>query len=208
MGTRPIKKVPALRYKNLFKQIDKFQPTSILEVGVWMGDTAVKMIEAAATASAVLPQQITYVGFDLFEDITDEEIVKEHSKSKRATYENVYRKLLATKAKIFLQRGYTKYSIPKTQISLTGLIDFIFIDGGHFPETIASDWFNVQKFIHSKTIIIFDDYFKDKTDLGCKHLIDNLDRSKWEVTLLEPIDVFPQQGWDQYTQMVKVIPKF
>jgi hypothetical protein len=197
-------KTPALRYENLYKQIRKFKPTSILEVGVWMGDTAVKMIQ---TAQSVSPgKKITYLGFDLFEDITDEEIVKEHSKSRRATFHEIYTKVKRTGANVFFYKGYTKDTLAIPRHEQTGLfgIDFIFVDGGHSIETIQSDWDNLQKFLKSTSIIIFDDYFYDRDDLGCKNLIDNLDRTKFRVDLLKPIDHFPKEGWTQHTQMVKV----
>lgn len=196
-----MKKIPALRYENLFKQINKFKPTSIMEIGVWLGDTAVKMIKTAQQHNP----QITYLGFDLFENITDEEIILEHSKLRKAIYDEVYEKLHKTGADIYLYQGYTRNTLPEVS---ERPIDFIFIDGGHSPETIQSDWDNIQKFIGPETIVIFDDYFYDKTDLGCKLLIDSLGQSndnKWKVNLLEPIDHFPKEGWTQHTQMVKVV---
>ncbi len=197
-------KTPALRYDNLYKQINKFKPRTIMEIGVWMGNTAVKMIETAKQYHPT--REINYVGFDLFEDITEEEIVKEHSKATKASYDTVHNKLSKTGVKIDLHRGYTKDTLWGEWLRAYGFIDFIFIDGGHSPETIQNDWDGIQKFIGPNTIVIFDDYFYDKVDLGCKLLIDSLDRSKWKVNLLEPIDHFPKEGWTQHTQMVKVVP--
>ncbi len=37
-------------------------------------------------------------------------------------------------------------------------LDFVYIDGGHSYETVNSDWENVQKIMHPKTIVVFDDY--------------------------------------------------
>jgi hypothetical protein len=204
-----MKKTPALRYENLYKQIKKFKPKSIMEIGVWMGDTAVKMIN---TAKALHPAGtlIKYYGFDLFEDITDDEIITEHSKSTKAEYSKVYEKLNRTGADIYLYRGYTRLTLPEAALTFNAeeFVDFIFIDGGHSIETIASDWGYVQSFVGPDTIVIFDDYFYDRNDLGCKNLIDNLDQKEWKYSLLNPIDHFPKSDergeWTQHTQMVKV----
>lgn len=193
-------KTPALRYENLIRYIIKYKPQSIMEIGVWDGRTAKKMIEAALRHH----NEVRYIGFDLFEDITDKEIVAEQSKTTKANYNNV-RSLLEKipYADVELYKGYTKDTIPLVP---TELIDFIFIDGGHSPETIKSDWTNIQRFIHGKTVIIFDDYWEGRTDFGCKKLIDDLKLRdvNWDIALLNPVDIFPEKR----IRMVRVIRKF
>ena len=195
--------MPAPRMKNLFNEIDKCKPESIIEIGVWDGENALRMIKYAQEYH----NEIAYYGFDLFERITDEEIIQEHSKkrNKQPSLIEITKKLTfnAPIAKITLFQGYTKETIPKANIK--GPIDFIFIDGGHSIETIKSDWKNIQRFIHKETVIIFDDYYKNNNKLGCKSLIDSLDQNKWSIEIFELTDIFEKIGWRQYTQIVKVV---
>lgn len=193
-------KTLALRYENLIRYIIKYKPQSIMEIGVWHGYTAKKMIEAALRHH----NEVRYIGFDLFEDITDKEIVAEQSKTTKASYNNV-RSLLENiqYANVELYKGYTRDTIPLVP---TELMDLIFLDGGHSLETIKSDWHNIQRFIHGKTVIMLDDYWENRTDAGCKHLVDDLKLRdvNWDIALLNPVDVFPEKR----IRMVRVIRKF
>ena len=49
-----------MRYDYLIQRVCEFQPTVILEVGVWDGSRAEAMLEVCPDAE--------YIGFDLFED--------------------------------------------------------------------------------------------------------------------------------------------
>lgn len=171
-----------------------------MEIGVWNGNHAKQMIQAALHYH----NEIKYIGFDLFENITDEEIQLEASKSVKANYEAV-RQLLEKipGADVKLYVGYTRETIP---VVPTEPIDFIFMDGGHSVETIKSDWNNIQRFIHADTIVLFDDYWENRTDFGCKLLLDELYTRKvnWQVDFLNPVDVFPEKR----IRMARVKRKF
>jgi len=173
-----------------------------MEIGVWNGKHAFEMIECAKQHHPYF--NITYIGFDLFESITDEEIENEYSKQDRYEVTEVLSRLVQTRVNVELHKGYTKDTIPEKAHSGKRLeADFIFIDGGHSLETIQTDWDNLQPFIGKNTVILFDDYWIGRTDAGCKVLIDNLDYLKWDVYLLEPLDVFP----DKRIRMVRVVKK-
>lgn len=192
------------RYKHIFDLIEEFQPETIMEIGTWLGDNAVKMIEAAGKYMMV--KNLAYYGFDLFEEITVDEIIIEHSKKTKSNYQETFSKLKKTGADITLCQGNTKDTLPKFPYTP---IDFIFIDGGHSIGTIRSDWNNIQRFLHNDSIILFDDYYKNREDLGCKFLIDELEMDiNFRVDHLFPEDVFDKislgQSWKQYTRMVKV----
>lgn len=174
-----------------------------MEIGVWDGKHAVQMIECAKQHHPYFNLQ--YIGFDLFESITDKEIEDEYSKSQRYEMAKVLSLLIKTGVSIKLYQGYTKDTIPEAAYSGKWLkrVDFIFVDGGHSLDTIQTDWDNIQPFIHFNTVILFDDYWVGRTDAGCKVLIDDLDTKKWSKEILDPIDIFP----DKRIRMVRVIKK-
>ena len=65
------------RYSNLLINILIERPKSILEVGVYNGNRALEMIQAAR----VFYDEINYYGFDLFEDFKKKILKEEHSKT-------------------------------------------------------------------------------------------------------------------------------
>lgn len=172
------------RYHHLYDTIRTTGAKRILEVGVWNGKRAVKMIEEANPMSA----PVEYYGFDLFEDLGESGYTAELSK--RPPTEDEVRTLLeATHATIALFRGNTLETLPATVGALPKM-DFIFIDGGHSVETIANDWGYVKELMHEKTVVIFDDYWRNRTDAGCKVVVDGIDRTLFRVDILPEIDVF------------------
>lgn len=183
------------RYKNLFLEIADCKPSVILEVGTWNGEHAQKMIEEGLKHNS----RIHYIGFDLFEEITKEQIIEENSKKQKADFLDVLAKLEKIPgANIRLVVGNTRETIK----NIPGQpVDFIFIDGGHSLETIESDWKNLQKFITIDTVIILDDYYPNDNTKGCRKLIHNLSLDKWDIEWLEPVDEF-ENGFK--VQMVKV----
>lgn len=171
-----------------------------MEVGTWNGNHARQMIKSALK----FHNEVKYIGFDLFENITDEEIQLEASKSIKANYESV-RQLLEKipGANVELYVGYTRDTIP---VVPTEPIDFIFLDGGHSPKTIKLDWSNIQRFVYRDTYIIFDDYWENRIDFGCKLLVDDLytRQANWQIDFLNPVDVFP----DKRIRMVRAKRRF
>lgn len=139
-------------------------------------------------------KNIHYYGFDLFEYYTEEVKLVEGYKTGIPILKDVNNFLKKTKANIQLFKGFTKNTLPEfiLQTEEYPVYDFIFIDGGHSLETIAFDWFWCRKIIHRNTVVIFDDYFEDRLDFGCKHLIDNIGPG-YKVEILPPQDVFPDK---------------
>ena len=64
------------RYLNLFYIIIRYKPKSILEVGVYKGIRSEEMIRAAK----IFKKNLSFYGFNLFENIANKERVKELSK--------------------------------------------------------------------------------------------------------------------------------
>lgn len=184
------------RYVNLFRTIYEDRCRSIVEIGTWNGVHAEQMIRVAAAHTAV--EGIRYVGFDLFEGLTDEQLRLEYSK-RPPTYDEVYRRLKATGAEVTLHAGNTRETLPRAAEELRGA-DLVFIDGGHSIETITADWEAVRRGMGPHTTVLFDDYYPEPRaelrGLGCQTIIDALDTSRYTVEVLEPTDAF-EQPWGQ-----------
>ena len=117
----------ARRYTNLFETIDLIRPTSIMEIGVWNGNHAKKMIKYAQKYN----QSIRYYGFDIFENITQDDIKRENPNGKGktiVTFSEVFSSLNAiNNAVVDLYKGYTTTTLPNFKPLFP--IDMIFIDG-------------------------------------------------------------------------------
>lgn len=179
------------RYKNLFRTIRALKAKKIMEVGTWTGSRATQMIKVAAEAFPIT--EISYYGFDLFEEMDDDKYVKEISK-RPPTFAVVKEVLNKTGAQIVLFKGDTLTTMPEVVTSLPKM-DFIYIDGGHNYETIANDWQCSEMLMHSKTVVIFDDYWLNREDGGCKKIIDSLDKQKYHVELSKELDVFDNKDF-------------
>lgn len=174
-----------------------------MEIGTWNGQRSFLMIKTAQQfhpGSAVI-----YHGFDLFEEMTPEKLDQEISKLP-PTRNEVLGKLQVTSAHIQLYRGDTRKTLPLVIKSLPPM-DFIFIDGGHSLETIANDWHYVQKLMHQKTVVVFDDYWENREDAGAKPIIDKIDKKKFNVEILKPQDRFTKPAGVLKINFVKVTAK-
>ncbi len=165
-----------------------------MEIGTWNGVHAEEMIRTAAAHSDI--RSVRYSGFDLFEDLTDEQFKLEFSK-RPPTYQAVLERLERTGADVRLIRGNTRDTLPRATEILRNA-DLVFIDGGHSIETIAADWMAIRDVMGPATTVVFDDYYPNAgpelAGLGCHSLIDQLDPGAYAVEVLEPTDEF-EQSW-------------
>lgn len=174
------------RYRNLYTTISAIHAKRIMEIGTWAGGRAILMIKEAQKYNPL--SEIEYYGFDLFEGM-NEEVYKTEISKKPPTQSDVESVLQATGAKISLFKGDTMVTMPEVCPTLPKM-DFIYIDGGHSYETIANDWNCSKMLMHEGTVVIFDDYWLNREDGGCKKLIDALDRNVYNVVLSKELDVF------------------
>jgi predicted O-methyltransferase YrrM len=192
------------RYVNLFRTIYQRRCETIVEIGTWTGVHAEQMIRVAAARADV--HAVRYVGFDLFEDLTEEQFRQEFSK-RPPSYDEVLQRLRATGAKIRLVRGNTRSTLPQSA-GLLAEADFVFIDGGHSIDTIASDFNAVIGAVRPGTPVVLDDYYLEPgpelVGLGCQSLIDALDRTQYDVTFLGPVDVIQRESGLLKIRMVLV----
>ena len=194
------------RYVNLFRTIYAERCLRLVEIGTWNGVHAEQMIRVAAARADV--GRIRYTGFDLFEQLTDEQFRSEFSKRPPSESE-VLQRLQATGAIIRLVPGNTRVTLPESR-ELLGDADFVFIDGGHSIETIRSDLAAVLNAVRPGTPVILDDYYVDPgpelEGLGCQSVLAGLSPSRYEVTLLDPVDVIERPAGPLRIRMALVRP--
>lgn len=166
------------RYSYITEQVEFYKPQIILEIGTFHGHRAEAMVSAALKYN----QNIQYYGFDLFDDF--KEFQKEFCYKGVAKIEEVKRRL-ARFNNINLIKGNTRETLKSFDIQP----DFVFIDGGHSLETIESDWNNVLRIMKKNTVVIFDDYYHNRSDVGAKKIVSEISENKsFKVTLHNSLD--------------------
>jgi predicted O-methyltransferase YrrM len=175
------------RYLNLFYIIIRYKPKSILEVGVYKGIRSEEMIRAAK----IFNKNISFYGFDLFENITNKERLKELSKLPHPEL-IIAERLKKICNNVVLYKGYSHKTLKKFIIQKKK-IDLIFIDGGHRISTIEKDWNCCLRLAKKKTIIIMDDYYTNNKKLvnyyGCNNLVKKI-KKKYEISIMPLKDYF------------------
>lgn len=195
------------RYRVLLDIVYQNRIKTILEVGVYTGRRAVEMIKAGGIHYR--PKDITYIGFDLFDEMNDE-ILKDQLSKKPDTMKAVRHKIEKTGANVFLFKGFSEETLPRLISEKDDYppIGLVFIDGGHSIATISSDWENIRNLLTENTIVAFDDYYVDCPTLtdrfGCNAVIDTLDRTLYDVEFIETVDSFDQDWGKLNVKMVKV----
>ena len=166
-----------MRYNQLLPIIAHNKPKTIVETGTWDGHRAILM----ATEALKHNKEVYYVGFDLFEDATEETDKKELNVKPHHSLADVTARLDAFKSEhpgfsFNLVKGDTRKTLPEPDGSPDYALkpDLVFIDGGHSIDTIRNDYENLK---HSK-VIVFDDFYsgRDTAEHGCNEIVDGLDR--------------------------------
>ena len=136
------------------------------------------------TAAQLYSDDVSYMGFDLFEDQPELD-VREFNVKKRAALVAVQEKLQrAQKLKPFVYKliaGDTRVTLRKFRHPA----DFAFIDGGHSVETIMNDYTALSR---CETIVL-DDYYEadengvcpDISKFGCNQLVAAMERHQYEI---------------------------
>lgn len=178
------------RYSNLYKTIFEHRCRRMLEIGTYDGIHAAGMIQTAAIFYPA--DKIEYVGVDLFERLTPDKAETEFAKRPPPISE-AERRLKKTNARITLYQGDSREVLPREKKDM-GIFDFIFIDGGHSGETVSSDWDSARDLMNENTVVIFDDYYpsagRPPDNAGCMDVIHSLDRSFYDIEILQPSDKF------------------
>lgn len=192
----------AKRHDSVLEAIDRTvsnakatKPFRILEIGVYDGNNAIRMIKHAMSRGRM---NVSYYGVDLFEDLTSTKSKEEMSKSKLPpTRKQVADKIRQVTKACWVEKGMSYHIIRENSLRNIPQVDVIFVDGGHSLETIYQDWMAVLPLIHDKTQIVFDDYYRNKDDFGCSRLVDFLATDPaYKVEILDQVDRYPTSGLD------------
>lgn len=189
----------ALRYGHLAHEVERITARRIVEIGTCRGDSAELLICAALRNQP--HDRVEYHGFDLFEAPPDYELT---GKKQPHPYDRVLTRLSLFGVSVRLYKGESRVTVPEAGISDA---DLVFIDGGHSEKTVAVDFENSLAMIRRGGVIILDDYW-NYPEGGCNSLVDSLPARGYEVTILEPGDVFPNKSYGTlHTRMVRVVPR-
>jgi predicted O-methyltransferase YrrM len=177
------------RYETLLHIVNVFQPRTIIEVGTWSGDNAIRMLKQIERYRD-FPK---YTGFDLFEGATAETDalemnVKAHNEEAKV-WEHIKRH---TVAEVTLVKGNTRETLRAKKYEA----DFAFIDGGHSVETIESDY----EALKHVPVIVLDDYYTGGPDIekyGCNKLAYRLREEGKCVRVLPHKDLVKGGGHNQ-----------
>ena len=199
------------RYAQLYQTIAVQQPKNMAEIGVFNGETALHMIKVARNIRPSSAAPLEYFGFDLFEDMTPEIHSAELSKIPLSQKE-VADKLGTSGAKISLFKGLTQNTLPEARKRLRAqnkYMDFVFLDGGHKKETIASDWKDVVPLLRTGSVVILDDFYINPPasllGFGCNDLVQELRNTpSYDVELLPVQDTFEKEFGTLSIAMVQV----
>ena len=173
----------------------KKKPKSFLEVGVLQGVTARNVCEIL---DKYYPDNFNYIGIDLFDSVSHKENEKEftpiHNKISNPfkslyfnyilrvnlnSYIEVKKLLKKFNDNVTLYKGYSDKILNKIDL---GLVDFVFLDGGHSYITVKKDLNILLKKLKKNKTIICDDY--NQSSYGVKQAVDEIDRNKFKISIL------------------------
>lgn len=185
-----------LRYKLNFdrksvivKYIKKNQPSSILEIGVYKGDFALRMLSQISKQNQSTTK---YLGIDLFSEMQTRENFQKEISMWPEQKDLVLKKLKNAYPKIDIKlvQGYSSDYLSMEKYKY----DLVFIDGGHSFPTVFSDWNLSSSLLSQKGVIFFDDYTTKKGALksgfGIRQVVRNIDRTQWKIKIFHNADYF------------------
>ena len=158
------------RYNQLLAIVKQVKPKIVMEMGTHNGSRALQM--------ETMHAGFRYIGFDLFEDGTDELDKQEFNVKPRATLAAVSKRLKGAGIDAELIKGNTRETIIAWAQDNPGVqIDVAFIDGGHSLATIENDFAGALSVMRmGGGVIVLDDYYTSipsgrLDEVGCNKLV-------------------------------------
>lgn len=175
-----------MRLEQVLNWVEANKPETILEVGTWNGQMALAMLKRGAKK---------YIGFDVWEEGSEELDEFENNAKKRATEESVANVL---EGKDFeLIKGNSRETVKDYVKGREPFVDMAFIDGGHSKATIKSDLINVLTIMKDTGVVFLDDYYFGcpTPDMGAQAVM---------AELAIPYTVLPKVDKSRDGSMIKV----
>ncbi|MDZ4254581.1 MAG: class I SAM-dependent methyltransferase [Sulfuritalea sp.] len=148
-----------MRYDKLVALAAEKKPDVLIEVGMHRGNNA-KRLKAHCKI---------YFGLDLWEAGNEETDKRESNGKGRSTKVQAAEALVG--ARFELIAGDTRQTL-KALYERGVLADFVFIDGGHSVETIASDWKWISQMLKAGAVVVFDDHYTpERPGFGCNSIV-------------------------------------
>jgi predicted O-methyltransferase YrrM len=197
-------KVGVDRKTFVLKHIKRNKCRNILEIGVFNGNFAYRMLKVAKEFSP--SETIKYVGVDLFASNFSSKIAELEIALTPKHKNYVQQHLGMLGVKIDLHEGWSNSVLP----NLIGKekFDLIIIDGGHSYETVKSDFENSVCLLAEGGSIFLDDYTNKKGVLygkfGINQVVSEIDTSKFRVSISFNRDFFYKPYGVLVLRMVKI----
>lgn len=148
-----------MRYDELIALAAAKKPDTLIEIGTHVGKRA----------AALKAHCKRYFGFDLWESGNDETDKRERNGKGRSTIEQARQALHGVEFELI--PGDTRITLPEF-VKRGEKADFVFIDGGHSVETIASDFDCIRKILNPGAVVVFDDYYlPEVSGFGCNRIV-------------------------------------
>lgn len=211
----PLASVPAFtrlsRYHNCIAALDTIHrhnvsPLRLLEVGTSTGALAAKMLNYWRALSGS-PQGV-YYGFDFFTAPAKSRDKLPLRKMTGRTQVADLLKRIGTNVTVNLHDGEPSELLERVCRSAQSM-HLILIGGDRNPTAITAVWKALTPVIAATTIVLFDNYYTEREDYGCKPLMRTLaaqrrtdDKRSYHVALLHPIEHEDNAGLK--TRMVRV----
>lgn len=189
------------RYWPLVRAVRRRRPRCILEIGLYRGERSQLLIDQARRRVDALE----YWGFDLFAQGMTAELMEAEASLPPLALGEMQDLLSRPGVDLHLVPGPSTSTVADAQ----GVrADLVFVDGGHSYDTVAADWANVQRLLAPGGVVFFDDYTNPDPVLhegyGVTRLVDEIDRDRWRVELLRPVDT-TERGYGRFrTRLVAV----
>jgi len=137
-----------MRLEQVVNHIYSFKPDVVLEIGTWNAGMAKTMLNSGAKK---------YIGFDIFEEGSEELDDIENNAKKRVTEESVLETLKDFDTEII--KGNSRETLREYVKDKERFVDVALIDGGHSKATIKSDLMNLLNIMKDSGVIFLDDYY-------------------------------------------------
>ena len=129
--------------RRLYRAIRRHRPRKIVELGVGDARRALRMIEIAQ--QSCLPQDIHYVGMDLFEG-------RDGSGGRSISLKAAHQLLRATGVRVQLVPGNPPDALIRLANSL-GKVDLLIVPAELQSAEHARTWFFVPRFLHERSLV-------------------------------------------------------